>query len=139
MYLGYFEKSEAPLTHVKDWYNTGDIGYINSEGFLYLEGRKNTFINIGGKKVNPFEIENVILRFPAINDVMVYGKETQEGDEVVQASIVVKTDLDSTFSLDKLYKYCREMLAFYKVPTEIYIVNKIPRTGLAKINRQKSY
>jgi long-chain acyl-CoA synthetase len=115
------------------WFITGDIGRLDSEGFLFLAGRKTAVINLAGRKVFPEEIEAVLNRHPAVRESRVYGRHHPHLGEVVEAEVVLtRRDADP----DSVRDYCREHLAAFKIPSRIQVVNTVPRTSAnGKIRR----
>ena len=132
MFMGYYNHIDATRAAFQDgWYITGDLAFQNKQGFLYLIGRKDTFINVGGKKVNPTEVEETLLAHPAVKEAIVYGKNTHSSSEIVHASVTLKSDV----SIDELITFCRQRLAAYKVPGHVNILTELSRTSLDKIRR----
>ena len=107
------------------WFHTGDIGRVDSDGFLFLISRKTAVINLAGRKVFPEEIESVLNRHPAIGESRVFGKLHPHLGETVEAEIVLRKAGDK---LDTLHAFCREHLASYKIPTRFTTVAALPRT-----------
>lgn len=106
----------------------GDILKKDNQGFYYVKGRIKNLINIGGKKVNPKEVEEVLLRFPGIKDCIVCREMRTDSQEIVKA-IIVGDNLDKT----KLREYLRHELADYKIPSLIEEVKNIHRNEMGKI------
>jgi long-chain acyl-CoA synthetase len=112
---------------------TGDIGRLDTDGFLFLISRKAAVINLAGRKVFPEEIESVLNRHPAIRETRVFGRVHPHLGEVVEAEIVLSAE---NASIENLSHFCREHLASYKIPTRFHIVPALPRTPLTgKIRR----
>ena len=107
------------------WFFTGDIGRVDTEGFLFLLSRKTAVINLAGRKVFPEEIETVLNRYPAVSESRVYGKLHPHLGETVEAEVVLSSP---DAKLDTIHAYCREHLASYKIPTRFTIVAALPRT-----------
>lgn len=132
MFMGYYGHPQATASVLHgDWYVTRDVAKQDDAGHLYLCGRKDTFINVGGKKVNPIEVEQVLLAHPAIKDALVYGKDAGSLGEQSHADVVLSAEL----SMEDLLCFCRERLASYQVPSHIRFVKEIPRTRLGKVKR----
>jgi long-chain acyl-CoA synthetase len=116
------------------WFVTGDIGHIDSEGYLFLAGRKTAVINLAGRKVFPEEIESILNRHPGVRESRVYGRVHPHLGEVVEADIVLERP---DASLDSVRQFCRNHLASFKVPTRLQIVTSLPRTPVTgKIRRE---
>jgi long-chain acyl-CoA synthetase len=114
-------------------YYTGDLGRLDAEGQLYLQGRKKLLIEMGGYKVDPIEIQDVIGEHPAVSQVIVVGVPAQtEGEEIMKAVVVPSGDLDQ----GELISFCRERLSNFKVPRIIEFRDEIPTSPLGKILRK---
>lgn len=116
------------------WYFTGDLGDVDSNGLLRITGRKSTFINVGGMKVDPFEVEDVIGAIPGVREVAVVGRPRDDsfGSDVVRAYVVC----DRPTPRHTIQAQCREKIAEYKVPREIEFVDALPRNPMGKILRK---
>tara|TARA_B110000037_G_scaffold218300_1_gene281027 strand:- start:1949 stop:3427 length:1479 start_codon:yes stop_codon:yes gene_type:complete len=123
-----------------DWLSTGDIGYKNEKDYIFLNGRKNDLINIGGKKVSPLEIENMINLIPSISECACIGISDPNGisGNIISALLVLKKSKENIYNkisdID-LTAYLRENLESYKIPSEFNWIDKIPKTSLGKIKR----
>ncbi len=127
--LGYYGQINNP---VNDGYlYTGDIGYIDSEGYLFIIGRKKNLIIKNGLNINPEEIENVLEQYPGIRCAYVFAQKDDYCGEVPIAHIEVNTPIQ----LYDVKQFCAERFAEYKIPSQILIVNKINRTLSGKIKR----
>lgn len=132
MFRGYYRHEEASKAVLRDgWYVTGDLASQDEHGYLFLQGRKETFINVGGKKVNPVEVEQVLLSHPLVKEALVFGAQVGGAGEAVQAVVV----LESGVAIDELVAFCRTRLAAYKVPTQLQVLPELPKTGLGKVRR----
>ncbi|MBO4616094.1 MAG: acyl--CoA ligase [Lachnospiraceae bacterium] len=130
---GYYKNSsETAKVKQKDGLHTGDIGYFDSEGFLYITGRLKNMIISGGINIYPEEIEQIILQHSGVNDVIVYGVDDDFYGERVEAKIVVS---DEQFDLSELKEYCQSRMAKYKIPTKFEIVSELPKTYNGKLKR----
>ncbi len=134
MTTGYYGlEEETKQVFRGGFYYTGDLGRIDSEGFIYIVGRKKLFINLSGNKVDPVEVENVLLSCAGVTDAAVYGVSDQKGGEVVKAALVVEGDVETGLIIEQ----CRERLADYKVPRFFEYIDQIPRSPTGKILREK--
>ncbi len=106
------------------WFVTGDIGRMDTSGFLFLAGRKTAVINLAGKKVFPEEIESSLNRHPAVRESRVYGVAHPHLGEVVEAEVV----LDSAATPEALRDFCRAHLSADKVPSHFHFVQHIAKT-----------
>ncbi|SOC03503.1 2-succinylbenzoyl-CoA synthetase [Ureibacillus xyleni] len=129
-YIGRFaEKSPT----IDGWLHTGDIGYLDEEGYLYVVDRRSDLIISGGENIYPAEVENVLMGHDAIREAGVCGIEDEVWGQVPIAFIVLKSDI----SEEELQKYCLEKLAKYKIPKQFYVVQELPRNGSNKLMRRK--
>jgi len=115
-----------------DYFFPGDIGRMDDEGRLYITGRKTLFINVGGNKVDPAEVEGVIAACPKVTDVVVLGVKASYGGEMIKALIVPEDGCES----EDILSACRKHLADYKVPKMIEFRDEIPRSPLGKVLRK---
>ena len=117
--LGYLN---APSPFTKDgWFKTGDAVEVDGE-YIKILGRKSEIINVGGEKVYPQEIEDVILELDNVSDVTVYGEKNPIVGNIVCAIISLKTKAEKKIFISKLKKYCNKNLKGYKVPIKVQIV-----------------
>lgn len=115
------------------YYYTGDMGQIDQDGYIFITGRKKLFINISGQKVDPGEVENVILLNEFVSDVAVLGRKNSSGAEYVAAYIVSEKELKAS----DIVKFCRDKISDIKIPTSIKFIDKIPRSPTGKMLREK--
>ena len=118
-------------------FTTGDVGYIDDEGYLWLSDRKIDMIISGGVNIYPAEIEGALASHPAVEDVAVIGVPDDEFGESVKALVQVAEGVVESDSLvAELIAHCRGLLAGYKAPRSVDFVSHIPRTGTGKIQKQ---
>jgi len=118
---GYYKAPEATAQVIKDgWLHTGDLGYMDEEGYIFLTGRKKRMIITSGFNVYPREVETAILLHPAVEGAVVEGKEDLLRGEVVRAKILLKPGAKLTEK--EIFQHCRIYLSPYKVPREIEFV-----------------
>ncbi|MFS0559567.1 o-succinylbenzoate--CoA ligase [Terribacillus sp. 179-K 1B1 HS] len=131
---GYYRNPEATGAAFKEgWLATGDIGYTDREGYLYVLDRRKDLIISGGENIYPAEVEGVLASHPAINEAAVIGQtDTQWG--AVPVAFLVK---DKDVSIDELQAYCQERLARYKIPKYWHWVDGLPRNASNKLMRFK--
>jgi acyl-CoA synthetase (AMP-forming)/AMP-acid ligase II len=101
---------------------------------LFIEARRNDLIVTGGENVNPIEVEKALLELPFIKDACVFPKQNKTWGQIVAAAIVCN---DSSIDEKILKEILKHKLAGYKIPKEYYFVNKLPRTSLGKLEREK--
>jgi acyl-CoA synthetase (AMP-forming)/AMP-acid ligase II len=120
--LGYLN-FPSPFT-VDGWFHTGDAVEVNGD-YLRILGRKSEQINVGGEKVYPTEVENVILELPSVADVTVYGEKNPITGEIVCADITPASKAGEAARelVTKVKEHCRSKLQRYKVPVRINIVD----------------
>ncbi len=119
------------------WLRTGDLARIDTDGFVWIEGRVSAMINRGGLKVFPDEVEERIRGHAAVVDVAVAGVPDPRLGEVPWAFVVAAPGAGVAFTLDALQSWCREMLAPYKVPVGMTFVDALPRNEMGKVLRQE--
>lgn len=131
---GYFERpdlTDAAVHH--GWFMTGDIGFLDERGRLFLKGRERDEINKGGMKVFPADVDEIFEQFEATRDVCTFGYDDSFYGENVGIALVLDDARDET--LMDLYQWMRSHLAEHKHPVRWYVVEEIPRTSRGKINR----
>ncbi len=133
---GYWNMPEATAAVFRKdgWFLTGDIGHLDEDGILYITDRKKDMIIMSGWKIYPTEVENIIIRHPAVADVAVFGVPDERKGEVAVAAVVQKPGQN----LDKeaLESFCRDHLAGYKIPKKLMIVDVLPRVHGWKLLRR---
>ena len=132
--LGYHDQPAETANSLRDGYMyTGDIGYVDADGFLFLVDRKKDMILVGGYNVYPREIDEVLFNHPAIREAATVGKRDPRLGEVVAAFVALEkgAQLDE----DAFFAYCKDNLVKYKRPVEVTFVESLPRTGTNKIDR----
>lgn len=133
---GYLNRIDATMTSIVDgWLYTGDIGYIDEEGFLFVLDRRSDLIISGGENIYPAELEAVLLSHPNILEAGVTGVDDEKWGQV-PAAFVIKEER-SNLCEDEIIAYCHEQLARYKVPKSIHFVDALPRNASNKLMRRK--
>jgi len=129
---GYDGLDEVNKEVFRDGYFfTGDLGKKDKEGLLYLVGRKKFFINKGGYKIDPREIEELLERYPSVEEAVVLGLPTSYGDEKVKAVIVP----NGPCTEQEIIEYCRGKIADFKIPSLIEFRDSLPKSPTGKILR----
>jgi acyl-CoA synthetase (AMP-forming)/AMP-acid ligase II len=135
VFRGYENNPEANArAFVEGWFRTGDQGYLDSDCYLHLTGRIKDIIIRGGENIAPHEVDEVLLRHPAVAAAVAFGCPHPTLGEEVAAAVVLHQKNGSTES--ELINYCREFIAEYKCPAKIYFVDAIPTTATGKIRRR---
>jgi long-chain acyl-CoA synthetase len=129
-YEGVPKETEASFR--KGFFFSGDIGRLDSQGRLYITGRKTFFINVGGNKVDPAEVEEVISSHPKVKEVVAMGVDDPDADQVVKVVIVPKNSCEAK----EIIEYCGRKMAVYKIPRIIEFRAKIPKSPLGKVLRK---
>ncbi|MFN6560872.1 MAG: long-chain-fatty-acid--CoA ligase [Nostoc sp. ChiSLP01] len=130
--LGYWNRPfETAEVIKKGWLHTGDIGWMDEDGFFFIVDRLKDMIVVSGFKVYPTEIENVIYQHPGVAEVAVYGVPDYLKGEIVKANIVLKAG--HTITEQQIIDFCYEKMAAYKVPRVINFVNSIPKNSTGKM------
>ncbi|MGH7307658.1 MAG: AMP-binding enzyme, partial [Candidatus Rokuibacteriota bacterium] len=135
-FAGYWKRPDADARALREgWYFTGDMGYLDDEGELYVAGRVDDMIISGGENIHPVEVEEAVARHPGVRDVAVVGEPDERWGERVVAFVVPATTDLTPASLDQ---YCRESagLARFKRPRRVVFVSEIPKTASGKILRR---
>jgi O-succinylbenzoic acid--CoA ligase len=128
------DKNETTIKFKNGFYHTGDLGFIDKDGYLFIEARRNDLIVSGGENINPIEVEKVILQIEGIRDVCIFAKQDKTWGEIVAAAIVLRN-----LSIDekKINEILKQRLAGYKIPKKFYFTDELPRTSLGKLEREK--
>lgn len=132
VFAGYWNNSDATNSAVRDgWFATGDVGYLDADGFLYLVDRLKDLIISGGENIYPAEVENVILAHAGVAEVAVVGRPDPQWGEVPLAFVVRKPA--ATISEQEIFEDCRNHLAHFKCPKAVVFIDALPRNGIGKI------
>jgi acyl-CoA synthetase (AMP-forming)/AMP-acid ligase II len=135
--LGYWRQPEATAAAIDadGWFRSGDAGYLDADGFLYIHDRVKDMIVSGAENVYPAEIENVLMAHPDVADAGVIGVPDERWGETVKA-IVVRAP-GSEVTADAILAFCRERLAGFKCPTSIDWADALPRNPSGKILKKE--
>ncbi|MGY2645089.1 o-succinylbenzoate--CoA ligase [Bacillus inaquosorum] len=130
----YFNRESANEASFQNgWLKTGDLGYLDSDGFLYVLDRRSDLIISGGENIYPAEVESVLLSHHAVAEAGVSGAEDQKWGKVPHAYLV----LHKPVSAEELTAYCKERLAKYKIPAKFFILDSLPRNASNKLLRNQ--
>jgi acyl-CoA synthetase (AMP-forming)/AMP-acid ligase II len=131
---GYWNNSIATSQALRDgWYRTGDVGYLDAKGFLYLVDRKKDMIISGGENIYCREVEQAIALHESVADVAVFGLPDAKWGESVVAVVVCKTGLALTEV--QIIDHCRTVLASYKKPKVVHFAAELPRLNTGKVDK----
>jgi len=134
--LGYWKQPELTRnTFLPDnWLKTGDMGYQDDNGYIFLLDRRDDLINVGGVKVYPREIEDVLYQHPAVLETVVVGQPSEQYNHIVTAFVVLKEGQSVTSR--ELKRHCRKALAPYKVPQRVRLLDALPKGPTGKLLRK---
>ena len=134
---GYYGDPEATRAALHDgWLRTGDIGYMDEEGDLFIMQRRADLIVSGGENIYPAEVERVLRQHRAVSEAVVFGLPDAHWGQ--RAAALVQLRADASTSPDALINFAREHLAGYKIPRQIAFVDALPRTASGKIQRERA-
>ncbi|HLJ58242.1 MAG TPA: o-succinylbenzoate--CoA ligase [bacterium] len=117
------------------WLHTGDLGYLDADGYLYVVDRRTDLVVSGGENVYPAEVERVLQSHPAVEDTCVVGAPDPLWGQVVVAAVLVRARPQT--NADELKAFCAERLAMYKVPKHVWFVDGLPRSAGGKLLRYR--
>jgi long-chain acyl-CoA synthetase len=133
--LGYFGQPTETAAVLRDgWFRTGDIARIDADGYAYIVDRKKDMIDVGGFKVYPREVEEVLYQHPGVQEAAVVGIPEPGHGEIVKAFVVRKPG--ARVSADELIAFVRERIAHYKAPRAVEFRDSLPRSGVQKVLRR---
>jgi O-succinylbenzoic acid--CoA ligase len=131
---GYWNQPEASAQALRDgWLHTGDLGYRDADGYLYVLDRREDLIVSGGENIYPAEIESVLVAHPSVVEAGVFPLADQRWGQVPAAAVVCRADVEE----DELRAFCRERLAAFKVPVRFVKVSALPRNAGGKVLRRE--
>jgi len=130
---GYWNRPDATAAAIdaEGWFHTGDIGYVDDEGFLYIADRVKDMVISGGENVYPAEVESVLYDHPAVAEVAVIGVPDERWGEAVMAVVALKPD--AALELEDLRRFAGDRLARFKLPTRLAFVDALPRNPAGKV------
>ncbi len=131
---GYYGEDELNLrSFVNGWFKTGDQGYFDKDGYLFINGRIKELINRGGEMISPIEIENVLASHPNIKEAVVFSMPDEILGEIVAAAIVLRDSINA--DPDEFRSYIARYISYTKVPYHIFFIDKIPKLPSGKVQR----
>ena len=133
---GYYNRPEetAKVMLAEGWLRTGDIGHMDSRGYVFIEDRKKDMINVSGFNVYPNEVESVAVNHPGIIEAAAVAKTDEKSGEAVALFVVRK---DPSVDEQAVVDHCREFLTGYKIPKYVYFRDELPKTNVGKILRRE--
>jgi o-succinylbenzoate---CoA ligase len=131
----YNNPTETEIKFGDGIYYTGDSGYIDEEGYLFINARMNDLIISGGENINSLEIEAALLEYPGIENVSVFGIEDIEWGHIVAAAVIIKPG--ASISEEELKEFLLQKISRYKLPKEFYFMNEFPINPLGKVQKEK--
>jgi len=132
----YWNRSEATAeTIIDDWFYSGDAGFFDEDGFLFIHDRVKDMIISGAENIYPAEVENALMSHPQILDAAVVGIPDEKWGETVMGFVILAED--ASISEDEIIAYSREKIAGFKCPKTIKFINEIPRNPTGKVLRRK--
>ena len=133
---GYYKKPEETANAFKDgWFHTGDIGYMDEDGYIFIVDRKKDMIIAGGYNIYPRDIDEVLFEHPKIQEACAVGIPDAYRGETVKAFIVLRPG--ETLTESEVIDFCREKLAAYKVPKLVEFMDELPKSTVGKVLRRK--
>lgn len=132
---GYKNNPEANKSaYLFGWFHTGDIGFLDSDGYLNLVGRIKELINRGGEKISPIEVDAVLLAHPDVAQAVCFGVPDEKYGEEINCAVIPRegSNLDEA----EVTQYCKKNLASFKVPKKVFITDSVPKTATGKIQRR---
>jgi long-chain acyl-CoA synthetase len=131
--VGYYKDPESTRQTIRDdWLHTGDLATVDEDGYIFLTARKKEILKVGGRRVSPKEIEDVIVSMPEVIDCSIAGINDDILGETMKATIVIKESLIHKITPDDIKKYCAERLATYKIPQIIELKDEITISATGK-------
>ena len=123
---------------VEEWFRTGDLGYLDADGDLFIVQRRSDLIISGGENIYPAEVESVLEQYPAITEACVVGiPDEQWGQQVAAAVTTLQPPSSAADFSEELIAFCRQLLAGYKIPRKIIVLDALPQTASGKIMRNE--
>jgi acyl-CoA synthetase (AMP-forming)/AMP-acid ligase II len=134
--LGYWADPGLTACVLRDgWLHTGDLGHVDGDGYLYIDGRAEDMIKVGAFRVTPQEVEEVLAAHPSVEEVAVTGVPDDVLGSAVKAVVVLRDGVEA--DVRALKAFCRERLATYKIPKIVELARTLPRTASGKVQRYR--
>jgi acyl-CoA synthetase (AMP-forming)/AMP-acid ligase II len=133
--LGYWKEPQLTASALQDgWLRTGDLGYLDGDGFLFIVDRKHDMIITGGENVYPRQVEDVVSEHPAVQECAVVGAPDPVWGEAITAVVALKPG--ATATADEIVAFCAARLAGYMKPKHVRFVEELPKTAVGKVARR---
>ncbi|MGD9742214.1 MAG: class I adenylate-forming enzyme family protein, partial [Dongiaceae bacterium] len=133
---GYWNRPEATAETLRNgWLHTGDVGYLDAEGYLFITDRMKDLIISGGSNIYPREVEEVLCAHPAVAEAAVVGVPDAKWGEAVKAILVLKPDRSASEA--EIVEHCRARMASYKKPQSVDFVEALPKSALGKVLKRE--
>jgi len=133
---GYYKKPQETAEVLRDgWLHTGDMGYYDSDGYFFMVDRKKELINVGGEKVFPREVEELMYKHPAVADAVLIPQRDAKMGEIPVAIVVPRAG--AVVSEKDIKDFLSEKMARFKVPRRVYILQQVPRSPVGKILKKE--
>ena len=135
--LGYFNNKKVTAKSIRnDWFFTGDAGYIDDDGYLFLKDRIKDVIISGGENIYSVEVENFLLNHPSISEIAVVGSpDIKWGEKVV--GIIVSNEKNKKLLEKDIRLYCIGKLANFKIPKQFIFIDSLPKNAAGKVTKEK--
>ena len=132
---GYWNQPEATAAAIDaaGWFHTGDVGYLDPDGFLYIVNRIKDMVVTGGENVSSVEVENVLLEHPSVTEAAIIGLPDRRWGETVAAIVALQPG--QALTIAELREFAGRSLARYKVPTKLFVVAALPRNPAGKVSK----
>ncbi len=136
MFSEYYGNAAATVKAWSNlWFHTGDVGYLDEEGYLYFADRKKDVVRRKGENISSYEVESVINRYPKVEECTIIGVPSELSEEEVMAVVVLK-DHEQLNPIE-LLNFCEDHLAYFAIPRYIRIVKELPRTPSQRVEKYK--
>ncbi|MCU0407221.1 MAG: fatty acid--CoA ligase family protein [Ignavibacteriaceae bacterium] len=133
---GYIDESETQRAVKNGFYYSGDIGFLDEDGYLFIEGRKNFLISSGGENVNPIEVEKALLQHPLVAEAAVFPLKDEMWGEIICAAVVLK-EKSNQLTLDQLKEFLEGKISGFKIPKKIFYLDQFLKTELGKVKKDE--
>jgi long-chain acyl-CoA synthetase len=135
MFAGYWQEPEATAAVVRNgWLHTGDLGFIDADGYVWFRGRKKEIIIRAGSNISPLEVEEALYKHPAVLEAGVIGLPCATNGERVAAFVVLRDG--QVVDADALRQFARQHIADYKAPEDIHFLAVLPKNSVGKVQRR---